>query len=180
MKAPRRALTVSALSVCSLLFVLDVKAQENQSRDTLISAARAIMTTTRYCSFVTLDASGAPQVRTMDPFAPDENMVVWLGTNPNSRKVAHIRNGPRVAIHYMMSSAAGYVTLHGRARIVDDAAAKAAHWKPDWESFYANRETDFVLIEVLPESLEVMDYSQGIVGDPVTWKTPVVKFSDQR
>src|SRR5258706_15685338 len=60
-------------------------------RQTLISTAQEIMKAARYCALITLDSNGRVHARTMDPSPPEENMVVWLATNPKSRKVAEIR-----------------------------------------------------------------------------------------
>ena len=84
----------------SLVLALGSSGQSQEpSREKLIAAAREIMAAARYCALITLDSSGRPQARTLDPFAPDENMVVWLGTNPRSRKVAAIRRHPRVSLY---------------------------------------------------------------------------------
>ena len=80
-----------------LLLPVRLWSQENQisnyDPDTLISAAREIMAEARYCALITVDASGHPQARTMDPFAPEDGMVVWFGTNLNSRKVKESTSG---------------------------------------------------------------------------------------
>ena len=65
------------------------------AHDILLSVAREYMQTVRYCALITVDSNGQPHVRAMDPFLPDENMVVYLGTNPKSRKVQEIRNNHR-------------------------------------------------------------------------------------
>jgi pyridoxine/pyridoxamine 5'-phosphate oxidase len=65
-------------------------------RDVLLSVAREYMQTVHYCALVTVDSNGQPHVRAMDPFFPDENMIVYLGTNPKSRKVQEIRNNPKL------------------------------------------------------------------------------------
>jgi len=153
-------------------------AADAATQSELIEAARALMTEARFCSLVTLDSTGAPQVRVMDPFAPDDDMVVWLGTNRHSRKVSQIRRDPRVVLHYVSPSNTGYVTIHGQAEIVDDPDEKASRWKPEWESLYADRDADYVLIKVIPESLQILDLSRGLAGDPVTWETPTVRFQE--
>ena len=168
------------LIACCWLVPRELHAQGRFQSDSLVVAAREIMGTARYCSLITLDETGRPHVRTMDPFAPDDEMVVWFGTNRRSRKVEHIRNDPRVAIHYLAPSGTGYVSISGRARIVADPSETARYWKDEWESFYTNKETDYVLIAVKPESLEILDYSRGIVGDSETWKVPSVQFISGR
>ena len=146
------------------------------SRDELIAAARETMSAARYCALITQDSSGRPQARTLDPFPPDENMVVWLGTNPRSRKVAAIRRNPRVTLYYFDREAQAYVTIYGIARLVNDPKAKLKWWKDEWKDFYPDRSRDFLLIRVSPEKLEVVNVKKGIVGDPHTWKPSTVKF----
>ncbi len=134
------------------------------------------MGTARYTALITLDSAGRPSVRTMDPFAPDENMVVWLATNPRSRKVREIRRNPRVTLYYFNRDAQEYVTIHGRARLVNDPKLKERWWKDEWKSFYPDRAKDYLLIVVRPERLEVISEKKGIFGDAKTWTPPVVNF----
>ena len=35
---------------------------------------------------------------------------------------------------------------------------------------------DYILIKVVPEKMEVINYKLGIIGDPVTWLVPFVEF----
>lgn len=171
------------LMVCCSVFPRELRAQDGEEQyqpDSLVTAAREIMGAARYCTLVTLDESGQPQARTMDPFTPDDEMVVRFGTNRKSRKVEHIRRDPRVALHYLAPSGAGYVSISGRARIVDDPSETARYWKDEWASFYPNKDDGYVLIAVEPETLEIVDYSRGIVGDADTWKVPSVRFDSGR
>ena len=163
-----------------ILFVAAAVGAQNTkqplNRDELITAARETMSAARYCALITQDSSGRPQARTLDPFPPDENMVVWLGTNPRSRKVAAIRRNPRVTLYYFDREAQAYVTIYGIARLVNDPKAKLKWWKDEWKDFYPDRTKDFLLIRVTPERLEVVNVEKNIVGDPHTWKPPTVKF----
>jgi general stress protein 26 len=160
-----------------------VEAQDRKpplSHDELVTAAREIIATVRYCALITLDSSGHPQARTLDPFPPDENFVIWLGTNPRSRKVAAIRRNPRVTLYYFDREAQAYVTIYGTARLVNEPQAKLKWWKDEWKSFYPDRAKDYLLIRVTPEKLEVVNVTKGIVGDALTWKPPSVKFRRQK
>jgi general stress protein 26 len=144
-------------------------------RDTLLAAARDVMAAARYTALITLDATGHPQARAIDPFAPDDAFVVRIGTNRRTRKVAEIRRDPRVTLYYFDELTAAYVTIRGTARIVDDSAETARHWKPEWDAFYPDRR-DYMLIAVAPHRLEVVSEARGIVGDPATWAPPAVTF----
>ena len=154
-------------------------AQENGTlydRDTLITTARIMMEATRNCALITLNSTGYPDARTMEPFLPDSNMVVWLGTSINSRKVKQIKNDSRVTLYYPAQNAAGYVVIKGQAYIVQDSLKKQIYWKKEWSRFYSEDKSEYTLIKVIPEKLEVIDYQHGIFGDSKTLGVPFVKF----
>ena len=176
----RLSVVLSLLITASMPSHAQIKeSKKSPSEAELIAAAREIMSAARYCALITLDSSGRPQARTLDPFAPDENMVVWLGTNPRSRKVGAIRRQRHVTLYYFDRESQAYVTITGLARLVNDPQAKLKWWKDEWRAFYPNRTKDYLLIRVEPERLEVVNVKKGIVGDPKTWKPPSVKFRNQ-
>ena len=168
--------------IFSILLALPFKSfsqnieQKDSSINKLINVAREIMGAAGTCALITLDEKDLPMVRVMDPFLPDSNFTVWLGTNPKSRKVNQIKNNPNVTLYYLDSDGSGYVVIHGIAQLVDEPKEKEKRWKVEWESFYPNRTEDYLLIKVSPEWMEVISYSRGIVGDPTTWQPPVVRF----
>ena len=170
-------ITLATVLLVSLFTASSGQGQPSpHSREALIRAAREIMAEARYCALITLDAAGRPQARTLDPFLPDENMVVWLGTNPTSRKVGEIRRNPRVTLYYFDREGQGYVTISGIARLVNDPKQKSKWWKDEWKVFYPDRARGYLLIAVTPEKLEVISEKRGISGDPKNWKPPAVEF----
>jgi len=156
------------------------KLVSESSKDSLIVAAREIMKAAGYCALITVDSSGQPQARVMDAFLPEDDMVVWLATNPKSRKVKQLRRDSRVTLFYFDQDGLGYVSLIGQAKLINDAEEKARRWKEEWEPFYPNRETDYLLISVIPEKLEIVSVKHNIVGDNETWATPTVFFNDSK
>ena len=180
---PGNTARLAVYSLCSLCVLLaasaalaDEKPKTPATRDELVATARELMTAQKYCALVTVDATGGPSVRTMNPFPPEEDMTVWFATNDRSRKVAEIRANPRVTLYYAdHQKAAGYVTLSGRAELVADMGEilkrKRAYWD---QSFPGLR--NLVLIKVVPERLDVLDYKGKIQVDPKTWRTPSVEF----
>lgn len=150
------------------------------SRDALLAAARDIIAAARYTTLITLDSTGHPQARAIDPFAPEDDFVVWIGTNRRTRKIGEIRRDPRVTLYYFDELSAAYVTIRGTARVVADSVETARRWKPEWEAFYPDRAADYVLIVVTPQRLEIVSEELGIGGDPVTWAPPTVAFPERR
>jgi len=150
--------------------------QPTKSREDLLRAAREVIAGARYAALITKDSTGFPQARAIDPLAPDSAFVVWIGTNPRTRKVNEIRRDRRVALYWFDPTTQGYVTLRGTARLVNDPAEKQRHWKPEWQRFYPDRERDFLLIAVRPERLEIVSPAHGIAGDSIAWRPPTVRF----
>lgn len=169
--------------VISVLIILGTQfkciAQEETKtivdRDSLLSIARDYIGSERYCTLTTIGSTGYPHTRVMDPFKPDDNMVIWLGTNRYSRKVREIRDNPKVDLFYYDNQGTGYVSITGTAYVIDDSLKKAEYWKPEWERFYKDKK-DYILIRVVPENLEVLNYKHGIFGDPKSWKVPSVNL----
>jgi len=157
--------------------------QKIEPTDTLNSelknAAREIINSAGTCALITIDQEGRPRVRVMDPFPPENDFTIWFGTNPESRKVDQIRNDPRVTLYYLDSDDSGYVMIHGIAFIVNDQNEKENRWKEEWAVFYPDKPDGYLLIKVSPEWMEVISYSIGIVGDPVTWEPPGVLFNSK-
>lgn len=146
------------------------------SKETLLSAARDIIKDAGVCALITLDDSGLPSTRVMDPFLPEDDFTVWLGTNPHSRKVKQIKSNSKVTLYYLDKNSSGYVVIQGTATLVNDQASKDKWWKTEWDAFYQNNTDAFQLIKISPERLEVISYTHDIIGDPKTWEVPVVIF----
>jgi len=123
----------------------------------LIAAAREIMQAQTYCALITLDQTGRPQVRTMNPFPPEEDMTVWIATNTNTRKVQQVRKDPRVCLYYAdHSKAIGYVAITGKAVLVDDMNEILKRKRAYWDSAFPGLK-NLVLIKVIPEQLDVLN-----------------------
>lgn len=154
-----------------------ITVQESADADQLlIEAAIEIISAAGTCALITVDEEGVPRVRAMDPFAPEENLTIWFGTNSRSRKVDQIKKNPGVTLYYLDSDASGYVIVQGVARLVNDPKEKEKRWKAEWEDFYPDKTKDYLLIEVTPLWMEVLSPPRSISADPVTWQPPVVNF----
>jgi len=154
----------------------DEKPQPPLGRPELIAAAREIIAGQTYCALITQDADGRPQIRTMNPFPPEDDMTVWIATSTQTRKAQHMRNNPNVTLYYSNhAQATGYVAITGRAELVDDRAEmikrKRAYWDQAFPGF-----KNLVLIKVTPERLDVINYKAGALNDPQTWRSPIVEF----
>lgn len=148
----------------------------DNTKESLLAAAREIMLSSKKCALITQDEQGVPQVRAMDPFSPEADFTVWLATNPKSRKVEQIKNNTSVTLYYPDKKDKGYVVIHGIAELVNDQHEKDTRWKKEWKSFYANRTDQYLLIKVKPVYLELINYNRGVSGDAKTWQPERIDF----
>jgi general stress protein 26 len=142
----------------------------------LVAAAREIMAAQTYCALVTIDETGRPSVRTMNPFPPEEDMTVWMATSSSSRKVLHIKRDPRVTLYYANhGTAIGEVALVGRAELTADPAEIRKRKRAYWDQAFPGLK-NLTLIKVVPERLEVVNYKAGLNNDPATFRAPAVEL----
>lgn len=135
------------------------------SRDSLLIYARTIIDSSESHVLVTVDEEGKPQARTMSPFQPEEDWIIWLGTFPTSRKVKQIQNNPNVVVFYYDSESKSYVSVSGIAQIVNDPALKDKYWRGGWKMFYPDKETQYVLIKVTPVKMEICSFKYNLLWD---------------
>lgn len=168
------------LFACTLLvsasssILSELKGQSPVNRDTIILAAREIINETTYCGLATIDSAGQPQIRTMNPFPVKEDLIIWFGTTRSSRKVREIRANSRVAVYFANHlKATGYVTVTGSASVIDDKELLVQMKREYWNSIPGWQE-NFVLIKVIPKSIEVINYKHGLLNNPETFRAPAV------
>lgn len=147
-------------------------------RDAIIAAARDIMAAAVNCALITIGPDGAPQARMMDPFAPEDDLTVWMATSRTTRKVPEMQADPRVTLIYFDREGPGYATLVGRVRLVEDVAERRARWKEPWSEYYPGgpEGPSYLLIEFTPERLEVVSVEHDIAAAPLAWQPAIVEF----
>ena len=134
----------------------------------VLEVAREVMASARYCALITIDDTGQPRARTVDPFTPEEDFTIWMATRPVTRKVSQIEQNERVTLYYWDSDSRSYVTLMGHAALVDDEDTKRRLRRPeDNERFYPDFPDDYLLIRFVPDYLEAI--VPGYRGDAETW-----------
>ena len=144
--------------------------------DSIIFAAKEIINRSPFCALVTIDSSGQSQVRTMNPFPLKDDWVIWFATSRNSRKVTEIRNNPSVSVYYAdHTQPKGYVNFNGTAEIIDDQDLLLKMKRDYWDSMKGWQDV-FVLIRIIPKTMDVINYERGIVGQQGTNRSPSVEL----
>ena len=128
------------------------------------------------CTLISLDSAGHPRARVMDPFPPEEELILWFGTNELSRKVKEILNDNRVTVIYYDKPSGAYASVYGEATIIKDLSSIEKYWKKSWNDFYPNYPKGYALIKVIPQRLEIISEKHGITGDPITWQPATITY----
>lgn len=168
-------------SVLLLLFFSGIAyAQDNSSaaydKDSVLSAAREIIGMHQYCALITVDSSGLPQIRTMNPFPPENDMTVWMATKTTTRKVKEIEKNPNVCLYYGdHGKPVGYVAINGKAELVYDMKEVLKRKRAYWDQSFPGLK-DIVLIKVTPVTINVLNYKHNLNGEAATWRTPFIKM----
>ncbi|MGE6334779.1 pyridoxamine 5'-phosphate oxidase family protein [Stenotrophomonas sp. NPDC077659] len=102
---------------------------------------------------------------------------LWFATAADSPKVAEIALNPRVNVAYASASKNTYVSVSGRARIVDDRAKIDELWSPAMKLFFPGGKEDpnLRLIHVRADSAEYWDGPGTLLGRALTFVLSAVQ-----
>jgi general stress protein 26 len=168
---------LAVLAVASIADAMQQDLYRSEGEDEILGAARTIIHKDPQAALVTLDAQGQPRVRTVDVRPPDDDMVIWVATRPDTRKVAQIRGNPKVTLYFEIDEESSYATVMGTATLHDDLATKEAKkWRQPKrrELLWPDYPTDYLLIRIEPRWIEVL--GEGIDPHPETWRPQAVVF----
>jgi general stress protein 26 len=120
---------------------------------------REIIECFRDAMLITFTEDQHPHSRPMRIADITEDATVWFATNRYSPKVDEIVHDSQVAI--TMQGAGKFVSLNGRAMLVEDRERIQQLWREEWKTWFAKGPTDplIILLAVLPEAGEYWDAS---------------------
>ncbi len=136
----------------------------------ILQVARNIMSRAYFGSLITINKEGSAKARLMEPFAPEKNFVIYLATNPKSRKVHEIQHNHQATLHYIDEPRTGYVSLYGKIFIETNDSVIKAHWKKGWEKFYPHKNKDYLLLKFIPDYLELISIPDSLTGNTTNWQ----------
>ena len=96
---------------------------------------------------------------------------LWFATGADSAKVAEIAAHPFVNVSYASTSANTYVSVSGRAAVLDDRARIEQIWSPAMKLFFPGGKDDpnLRLIHVRADTAEYWDGPGTLVGKALTF-----------
>ena len=146
----------------------------------LLETAKSSMRSAEYCILITLGDSGEANARLVQPFEPEADMTIWVGTWSKSRKVREIQKDGRVTLAFHDKENTAYVTLLGSAQIENDINQRRKYWREEWLGFIPQGPDgdDYVLVKFIPLRIELMSFASGVLPKPYGLKPAVVVRSE--
>ncbi|MBK0028289.1 pyridoxamine 5'-phosphate oxidase family protein [Stenotrophomonas sp. S48] len=127
--------------------------------------------------FTTTGVDGRLYSRPLGTQQVDFDGDLWFATAADSPKVAEIALNPRVNVAYASTSKNTYVSVSGRARIVDDRARIEALWSPAMKLFFPGGKDDpnLRLIQVRAETAEYWEGPGTLLGKALSFVLSAVQ-----
>jgi general stress protein 26 len=147
----------------------------------ILETARSSMRSAEYCMLITLAEGGEANARLVQPFEPEPDMTIWVGTWSKSRKVREIRRDRRVTLAFYDKESTAYVSLLGLAQIESQVNKKRQYWREEWLGFIPQgpEGDDYVLVKFIPFRIELMSFGSGVLPKPYGLKPAVVVRSGE-
>lgn len=118
--------------------------------------------------FLATPAADGPDLRLVQPLRIDDDATVWIGTSPASRKAGQVEARAGASYAVEDRSRFAYAAVRGPAGLVRDAQLCDALWEPGLAAFFPDgpHGGDFALLRVVPTSVEVMSFADGVHPEP--------------
>jgi general stress protein 26 len=136
--------------------------------ETLLRIARQTVAKMPSCMAITVDQQGEANARVVQTSPLSDDWTLRFMTDRRSRKAREIARTGRLTLAYQNDADGAYVSLIGRATIVDDPAIKQAVWRPASLRWHPGGPTDpnVVLVDFTAERIELWSTPHGVMPDP--------------
>ena len=163
------------LRLCILILFFNISFGQEYTTEEYKCIALEIINNADF-SVLTTTENNQVDTRTMNHFNVGSDFVLFFGTNVNSRKVKQIQKNKNVTVHFNSKENDGYVSVKGYAFVNKDSVLINKYWKDDWNIFYPDK-SNYRVLKVIINSFELISEKHNILGDSMTWKSPIIKLN---
>jgi len=119
----------------------------------------------RICLFTTISDNDEFSSRPMATAKVEDDGSIWFFSNEHSLKSNEISKENEVTLGYSNPSDNTYITINGKAELVDDQVRKEAYFSPAVKAWFPEGADDprLILIKVMPATAEYWDGSSSKV-----------------
>jgi len=128
-----------------------------------ISILKEMAESVRTCMFTTFSSDEEFGSRPMGTAKIEDDGSIWFFTNEYSPKSKEISKDNNVLLAYSDPSKNTYLTVKGKAELVDDNVRKEAYFSPFVKAWFpeGTKDPQLILIKVTPEEAEYWDSSSS-------------------
>lgn len=164
------------------------QATEQMSREQAVDKLKDLIKDIRISMFTSVAPDGSLHSRPMANQELGEDGILWFFTWRDSEKVDEFEHNPNVNVSFSDPKAQTYVSVVGRARMVEDEAKKQELWNPALKAWFPDGLDDpnLGLIGVDVEGAEYWDspssavvHLYGVVKATLTGK-PATNVGENR
>lgn len=135
--------------------------------DQVLAQARVIVQDAPLGWLMTSAGSGPIHARVMQPFPVGDDLTLWYGTSPSSRKIADLAQSSLATAGFQSSDGAGYASLTGGVMTIDDLDTRRRLWRREWTAYFPGGPDDgYVVLRLEPRRIEVLDFAHAIAPPP--------------
>ena len=129
---------------------------------------QAAFATHPYGFLITAGDAGSPHARLVQHVGIDDDLSVWIGTSPMSRKVRDIHRASSATYAVEDRASFAAVVLSGEAVIEASLEQRLARWTDGFKTFFPGGPggDDFVLVHLVPDEIELIDFAHGVHPEP--------------
>ena len=134
----------------------------------LLRLARKLIDDLTFCVGITQGEDGEVNARILQPLPIEEDWTVNVLTNRRCRKVREVERTGRMTLLYQHDADRSYVSLVGRAAVVEDLELKRSIWKPAHDRWNPGGPDDpaTVFVRLFPERIELWSAVHDVMPEP--------------
>ena len=142
----------------------------------LLQLARKLVDDLTFCVAATTGEGGDVSARIIQPLTLQDDWTVNTITNRQCRKVREIEHSGRMTLLYQHDQDKSYVTLTGRAEIVEDLDLKRSIWKPAHYRWNPEGPDDpaTVFVRLHTERIEMWSAAHEVLPPPKGYSAAVL------
>ena len=137
------------------------------SKQAHIAKIREMVKDVKYAMMTTVTSEGhlhgCPMTTSETSLGAKE---IWFIGDKTSESVANIKSNPQVNLSYVCQQDKDYVSINGKAELVEDQDKLDELWSPVYNAFYENGKEDpnVQLIKVVPNGAEYWISGNSVVN----------------
>ena len=142
-----------------------MNSKNNNSHTDAVDKLRSLMKDVKFCMLTTVHEGGYLHSRPMALQQSEFDGDLWFFTGRSTEKVAEVAHDQQVNVSFAKPDDNVYVSVSGRARLVNDREKAKELWNPFYRTWFPEglNDPDLVLLKIEVDRAEYWDAPNGIV-----------------